>query len=138
MAAVLGCGGLATYLLTLNRSPPPELASIRGVPHVVPIILFLLVVGTHVLDRTRYGRHLHAVGNNRDAAHRAGVNVTMVAAAGVDELSRRRSTAQHGGERRTSRSASGHCATAFPGAKPETRGGCGRVDHDTTRGSAAR
>lgn len=26
----------------------------------------------------RYGRHLHAVGNNRDAAHRAGVNVAKI------------------------------------------------------------
>ncbi|MGP4020741.1 sugar ABC transporter permease [Saccharopolyspora sp. 5N708] len=78
VAAVLGCGGLATYLLTLNRSPHPELASIRGVPYVVPIILVLLIVGTFVLDRTRYGRHVYAVGNNRDAAHRAGVNVAKI------------------------------------------------------------
>ncbi|MBB5158050.1 sugar ABC transporter permease [Saccharopolyspora phatthalungensis] len=78
VVAVLGCGGLATYLLTLNRSPHPELASIRGVPLVVPIILALLIIGTFVLDRTRYGRHVHAVGNNRDAAHRAGVNVAKI------------------------------------------------------------
>ncbi|MFI0470006.1 sugar ABC transporter permease [Saccharopolyspora sp. 5N102] len=78
VGAVLGCGGAATYLLTLNRSPHPELASIRGVPYVVPIILVLLIAGTYVLDRTRFGRHLRAVGNNRDAAHRAGVNVAKI------------------------------------------------------------
>ncbi|GAA0528081.1 sugar ABC transporter permease [Saccharopolyspora thermophila] len=78
VAAVLTCGGLATFLLTLNRSPHPELADIRGVPLVVPIVLVLLAAGTFVLDRTRFGRHLHAVGNNRDAAHRAGVDVARI------------------------------------------------------------
>lgn len=78
VVAVLGCGGLATYLLVLDRSPHPELASIRGVPLVVPLVLALLVAGTHVLDRTRFGRHLRAVGDNRDAALRAGVDVSRV------------------------------------------------------------
>ncbi|MER7083678.1 D-xylose transport system permease protein [Saccharopolyspora kobensis] len=78
VVAVLGCGGLATFLLVLDRSPHPELASVRGMPLVVPIILVLLVVGTHVLDRTRYGRHLRAIGDNRVAAHRAGVEVARV------------------------------------------------------------
>ena len=34
-------------------------------PYVVPIVLVLLVVGTYVLDRTRFGRHVYAVGGNR-------------------------------------------------------------------------
>jgi len=45
------------------------------VPYVVPIILALLVIGTFVLDRTRYGRHIYAVGGNKEAARRAGINV---------------------------------------------------------------
>ena len=30
---------VATFLLTLNRSPNPDLVTIQGVPYVVPIIL---------------------------------------------------------------------------------------------------
>lgn len=59
-------GALAIWLLTLNRAPNPDLTAIQGVPYVVPIILVLLVAGTFVLDRTRYGRHAYAVGGNRE------------------------------------------------------------------------
>jgi D-xylose transport system permease protein len=75
---VLILGAVATYLLTLNRSPNPDLTTIQGVPYVVPIILALLVIGTFVLDRTSYGRHIYAVGGNREAARRAGINVDKV------------------------------------------------------------
>jgi D-xylose transport system permease protein len=75
---VLVLGAAATYLLTLNRSPNPDLTTIAGVPYVVPIILALLVIGTFVLDRTRYGRHIYAVGGNREAARRAGINVDKI------------------------------------------------------------
>jgi D-xylose transport system permease protein len=69
-----------TWLLTLNRSPNPDLVTIRGVPYVVPIILVLLVIGTYVLNRTRYGRHIYAVGGNAEAARRAGINVSKIRA----------------------------------------------------------
>jgi D-xylose transport system permease protein len=70
----------ATLLLTLNRSQNPAATTIRGVPYVVPIILGLLVVGTYVLNRTRYGRHIYAVGGSAEAARRAGVNVSKIRA----------------------------------------------------------
>jgi D-xylose transport system permease protein len=69
-----------TWLLTLNRSPNPDLVTIQGVPYVVPIILGLLVIGTFVLNRTRYGRHIYAVGGNAEAARRAGINVSKIRA----------------------------------------------------------
>jgi D-xylose transport system permease protein len=75
---VLVLGAVATYLLSLNRSPNPDLTTIAGVPFVVPIILALLVIGTFVLDRTRYGRHIYAVGGNKEAARRAGINVDKI------------------------------------------------------------
>jgi D-xylose transport system permease protein len=78
VAVVLVLGAAATYLLTLNRSPNPDLTTIAGVPFVVPIILALLVIGTFVLDRTRYGRHIYAVGGNKEAARRAGINVDKI------------------------------------------------------------
>jgi D-xylose transport system permease protein len=68
---------LGTYLLTRNRSQT-SLIEITGVPYVVPIVLVLLVIGTYVLDRTSYGRHIYAVGGNAEAARRAGINVPRV------------------------------------------------------------
>ncbi|WP_297620087.1 sugar ABC transporter permease [Nocardia sp.] len=70
---------VVTALLTVNRSPS-KLIVISGVPYVVPIVLVLLVAGTFVLERTRYGRHIYAVGGNAEAARRAGINVTQLRA----------------------------------------------------------
>jgi D-xylose transport system permease protein len=71
---------LSTWALTGNRAVNPERASIIGVPWVVPLILVLLVVGTYVLNRTRYGRHIYAVGGNPEAARRAGIDVAKIRA----------------------------------------------------------
>ena len=49
-------------------------------PYVVPIVLVVLVAGTYLLDRTRFGRHVYAVGGNREAARRAGINVVRIRA----------------------------------------------------------
>ncbi len=72
-------GALATFALTQNRSPN-EFVVIEGVPYVVPIVLVLLAIGTYVLNRTRYGRHIYAVGGNAEAARRAGINVSKIRA----------------------------------------------------------
>ena len=79
IAAVVVLGGIATFLLTLNRSPGA--LRIAGVPYVVPVLLVLLVAGTYLLDRTRFGRHVYAVGGNREAARRAGIDVVKIRAA---------------------------------------------------------
>lgn len=71
---------IVTILFTLNRSPNPQFVTIEGTPYVVPIILGLLVIGTYVLNRTRYGRHIYAVGGNAEAARRAGINVSKIRA----------------------------------------------------------
>ena len=55
-------------------SPPP----VEGVPYVVPVLLVLFVALTFVLTRTRYGRHVYAVGGNVEAARRAGISVDFV------------------------------------------------------------
>ena len=60
---------------TLVRVLPKPL---EGVPWVLPIIVFFLVVWTFVLTRTRYGRHLYAVGGNEEASRRAGVRVEQI------------------------------------------------------------
>jgi D-xylose transport system permease protein len=78
VGAVVVLGAIATFLLTTDRSPGD--VPITGVPYVVPIVLALLVAGTFVLDRTRFGRHVYAVGGNREAARRAGIDVVRIRA----------------------------------------------------------
>jgi D-xylose transport system permease protein len=51
---------------------------IQGVPWAVLVILVLLIIGTFVLGRTSYGRHIYAVGGNAEAARRAGISVSMI------------------------------------------------------------
>jgi D-xylose transport system permease protein len=70
--------GVITYVLNSERSVNPARVSVKGVPIVALIIGALLIVGTLVLSRTAYGRHLYAVGGNREAARRAGINVNRV------------------------------------------------------------
>lgn len=70
--------GGAVFALNVERSNNPDLVSLKGIPYVVPVILLLLVVGTFVLGRTAFGRHIYAVGGNAEAARRAGINVKRV------------------------------------------------------------
>jgi D-xylose transport system permease protein len=49
--------------------------ALEGVPWVVPLIVVLVVALGFVLSRTRYGRHVYAVGGNDEAARRAGIRV---------------------------------------------------------------
>ncbi|MFZ8910487.1 MAG: sugar ABC transporter permease [Candidatus Nanopelagicales bacterium] len=65
----------ATYLLNQERQLPSAKIVIQGVPWVIVVILVLLVGLTFILQRTGFGRHVYAVGGNREAARRAGINV---------------------------------------------------------------
>jgi len=49
-----------------------------GVPYVGLVIVALLLFWTYVLNRTRFGRHVYAVGGNAEAARRAGINVDAI------------------------------------------------------------
>ncbi len=73
--ALLGGGGV--YLLNLPRSLNP-LFPVEGVPTVIPIALTILFIGTFVLDRTKFGRYMYAVGGNPEAARRAGIKVAKI------------------------------------------------------------
>ena len=50
----------------------------RGVPKVTVILLVFLVFWSFVAARTRFGRHVYAVGGNAEAARRAGISVDRV------------------------------------------------------------
>jgi D-xylose transport system permease protein len=51
---------------------------LEGVPWVVPLVIVLVVILGFLLSRTRYGRHVYAVGGSDEAARRAGIRVEGV------------------------------------------------------------
>ena len=77
VAAFLVFGGIAVFILNQPRSLVAA-NPIQGVPIVVPIVLFLIFLGTFVLSRTKFGRYIYAVGGNPEAARRAGINVAQI------------------------------------------------------------
>ena len=68
--------GIFVFVMNLNRSR--SIIEVSGVPIVVPIAIAILWLGTQMLDRTRWGLHLYAVGGNPEAARRAGINVAWI------------------------------------------------------------
>jgi D-xylose transport system permease protein len=50
----------------------------RGVPLAAVIVVALTLVFTFITERTRYGRHIFAVGGNEEAARRAGISINAV------------------------------------------------------------
>jgi D-xylose transport system permease protein len=54
------------------------LNSDRGVPLAALILVGFVVVFQYIATRTRFGRHVYAVGGNEEAARRAGISITRV------------------------------------------------------------
>jgi D-xylose transport system permease protein len=50
----------------------------RGVPRIILYLAIFLLFWTFVASRTRFGRHVYAVGGNPEAARRAGIDVDRV------------------------------------------------------------
>ena len=75
VAAIVALGGVIVAFLNAERSQNPALISLKGIPIIVPVVAALALFWTFILSRTRYGRHLYALGGNREAARRAGVRV---------------------------------------------------------------
>ncbi len=69
-------GGLVVGVLSSNRSS--SIKVIEGVPIVLPIVLVILWLGTFMLDRTKFGRYIYAIGGNAEAARRSGIKVISI------------------------------------------------------------
>lgn len=76
LAAFAIIGAVVVYILNEDRSA--SVKALSGIPIVIPIVIAIIFIGTFVLDRTTFGRHLYAVGGNPEAARRAGIKVARV------------------------------------------------------------
>jgi D-xylose transport system permease protein len=50
----------------------------RGIPYAAVLVGALFLFWTYILNRTRFGRHVYAVGGNAEASRRAGIDVDRV------------------------------------------------------------
>jgi len=66
-------------ICNVNRA---NLGTLEGVPWVIPIVLAVLAAWTILLQRTKYGRYVYAIGGNPEAARRAGINLTLIRTTG--------------------------------------------------------
>lgn len=76
LGAIAVLGGAVVFVLNLNRSA--SILPVAGVPIIVPVVLAILWIGTFMLDRTKFGRYVYAIGGNAEAARRSGVKVRWV------------------------------------------------------------
>jgi D-xylose transport system permease protein len=70
---VIGVG--LVLICNTNRG---SLVGLRGVPWVVVLVLAIVAGWSFLLGRTRFGRHLYAIGGNAEAARRAGISLPWV------------------------------------------------------------
>jgi D-xylose transport system permease protein len=73
---LMAVSGIAVVgICNVNRA---HSGTIEGVPYIIPIVLVVLAAWTVLLQRTRFGRYVYAIGGNPEAARRAGVSLPAV------------------------------------------------------------
>ena len=73
---LIAVAGIAVVAIcNVNRA---HSGTIEGVPYIIAIVLVVLAAWTVLLQRTRFGRYVYAIGGNPEAARRAGVRVASV------------------------------------------------------------
>lgn len=75
IAAVAVAGVVLMIICNANRS---SLGVVKGMPWVIPFVLIIILAYSWLLSHTRTGRYIYAVGNNPEAARRAGINVKWI------------------------------------------------------------
>jgi D-xylose transport system permease protein len=81
VVALAAVGATFTYEMGINRNLSTNAFlsnKAQGMPWVVVLLVILFAVWHFVLSRTRYGRHVYAVGGNEEASRRAGVVVSRI------------------------------------------------------------
>jgi D-xylose transport system permease protein len=74
--ALMAVVGVTVVLIcNVNRA---AIGTLDGVPWVIAIVLAVLGAWTVLLERTRFGRYVYAIGGNPEAARRAGINLAGI------------------------------------------------------------
>jgi D-xylose transport system permease protein len=73
LIVVAGSGLVA--VCNVNRA---HFGTIEGVPYIIPVVLVVLGACTLLLQRTRFGRYVYAIGGSAQAAERAGIRLASV------------------------------------------------------------
>jgi len=69
---------VAIVIVLICNTNRANLGTLEGVPWFIPIVLFVLGAWTVLLERTKFGRYVYAIGGNAEAARRAGINVALI------------------------------------------------------------
>jgi len=73
LAAVAGVA--VVVICNVNRA---HFGVIDGLPFIIPIVLVVLFGWTVLLQRSRFGRYVYAIGGNPEAARRAGISLPKI------------------------------------------------------------
>src|SRR2546427_9817300 len=69
---------VAIVVVAICNANRANLGTLEGVPWMIPIVLAVLGAWTVLLQRTKFGRYIYAIGGNPQAARPAGINVSLV------------------------------------------------------------
>ncbi|MGN6301188.1 MAG: sugar ABC transporter permease, partial [Angustibacter sp.] len=75
IALIAVAGAIVVAVCNVNRA---ALGTLQGVPWAIFIVLGVLALWTLLLQRTRFGRYVYAIGGNAEAARRAGIRVDRI------------------------------------------------------------
>ena len=69
---------VAITVVAICNTNRANIGTIEGVPWVIPIVLGILGAWTVLLERTRFGRYVYAIGGSSEAARRAGIGLASI------------------------------------------------------------
>jgi D-xylose transport system permease protein len=69
---------VAVVIVAISNTNRANLGTLEGVPWFIPIVLVVFGAWTILLERTKFGRYMYAIGGNPEAARRAGINVSLI------------------------------------------------------------
>jgi len=75
IALIAIVGVVVVAICNVNRA---AYGTLEGVPWVIPIVLAVFAAWMVLLQRTRFGRYVYAIGGNPEAARRAGIKLAQV------------------------------------------------------------
>jgi D-xylose transport system permease protein len=75
IAKIIALAIAAIVLALVFNTDRSAFALIKGMPFAIPIVVAMLLAGSFILNKTRTGRYIYAIGGNKEGARRAGINV---------------------------------------------------------------